>query len=230
MCLNNASDSSCSLLGRPRHTPLCRGFFLAPLRRRKTNLYDPSDNWRGSTKTVYNPRRLKSAGGHVITATGSIPRRGTRPRGFNRLWLLPWHRNAGSHVPYKSLVELRAAYTPDAARAVSRHPPSFSRRKGHPRFRHRLIRFRRFCSGSLALASLDRACRNQVPTFPQRSPPRLLTAAACGGLGSAPDRRTRRALLHLSYSCASPGLLTMLVTHDPTRTPRSSHVAFAKPV
>ena len=36
-----------------------------------------------------------------------------------------------------------------------------------------------------------------VPAFPQRSPPRLLTAAACGGLGSAPDCRTRRALLHL---------------------------------
>jgi hypothetical protein len=34
-----------------------------------------------------------------------------------------------------------------------------------------------------------------VPAFPQRSPPRRLTAAACGGLGSAPDCRTRRALL-----------------------------------
>jgi len=34
-----------------------------------------------------------------------------------------------------------------------------------PRFRHRLIRFRRFCSGSLALASLDLACRITVPTF-----------------------------------------------------------------
>jgi len=68
--------------------------------------------------------------------------------------------------------------------------------------RKRLIRFRHFCSGSLALASLDRACRNLVPAFPQRSPPRLLPAAACGGLRSAPDHRTRRALLHLSYSCA----------------------------
>ena len=67
-----------------------------------------------------------------------------------------------------------------------------------------LIRFRHFCSGSLALASLDRACRNPVPAFPQRSPPRLLTAAACGGLRSAPDRRSRRVLLHLSYSCAPP--------------------------
>ena len=30
---------------------------------------------------------------------------------------------------------------------------------------------RHFCSGSLALASLDRASRNLVPAFPQRSPP-----------------------------------------------------------
>jgi hypothetical protein len=29
-----------------------------------------------------------------------------------------------THVPYESLVELRAAYTPDAARSVSGHPPS----------------------------------------------------------------------------------------------------------
>jgi DNA-binding NarL/FixJ family response regulator len=57
-----------------------------------------------------------------------------------------------------------------------------------------------------------------VPTFPQRSPPRPLAAAACGGLGSAPDRRTRRALLHLSNSCASPCGPAMLVTHDPLRT------------
>src|SRR5215472_10188056 len=54
--------------------------------------------------------------------------------------------------------------------------------------------------------------------LPQRSPPRLLPAAACGGLRSAPDHRTRRALLHLSYSCAAPVLPAMLVTHDPHRT------------
>jgi hypothetical protein len=47
-------------------------------------------------------------------------------------------------------------------------------------------------------------CRNPVPAFPQRSPPWLLTTAACGGLRSAPDCRPRRALLHLSYSCAPP--------------------------
>ena len=61
-----------------------------------------------------------------------------------------------------------------------------------------------------------------VPTFPQRSPPLLLTTAACGGLGSAPDRRTRRALLHLSYSCASPFGPAMLVTQDPSATSAGS--------
>src|SRR5881296_2920194 len=71
-----------------------------------------------------------------------------------------------------------------------------------PRFWHHLIRFRHFIGGSLALASLNLACRDHVPAFPQRSPPSLLTTAACGGLRSTPDSRPRRALLHLSYSCA----------------------------
>src|SRR6266480_4668066 len=31
-----------------------------------------------------------------------------RPRGWSHLRLFPWHRRSGSHVPYKSLVELRA--------------------------------------------------------------------------------------------------------------------------
>ena len=87
-----------------------------------------------------------------------------------------------------------------------------------PRFWHRLIAFRHFCSGSLALASLNHACRNLVPTFPQRSPPSLLTTAACGGLRSAPDCRPRRALLHLSYSCAPPFGRATPVTQDPIRT------------
>src|SRR5580704_3252691 len=47
-----------------------------------------------------------------------------RPRGWSRLDLFPWHRRPGSHVPYKSQIELRAAYMPDAAWAVSVHPPS----------------------------------------------------------------------------------------------------------
>src|SRR5260370_2185374 len=70
----------------------------------------------------------------------------------------------------------------------------------------------------LALVSLNRACRNLVPAFPQRSPPWLLTKAACGDLRSAPDCRPRRACLHLSYSCASPLGPALLVTQDPLRT------------
>src|SRR5262249_59001186 len=79
-------------------------------------------------------------------------------------------------------------------------------------------RFRRFCSGSLALASLNHACRNHVPVFPQRSPPLLLTTAACGGLRSTPDCRTRRAFPHLPCSYAWPFGPAMLVTQDPNRT------------
>ena len=41
---------------------------------------------------------------------------------------------AGSHVPYESLVELRAAYMPDAARAVSGIPLANPGGRVIPRF------------------------------------------------------------------------------------------------
>src|SRR5262250_1660295 len=55
-----------------------------------------------------------------------------QPHGWSRLCLFPWHRRPGSHVPYKSQIERRAAYMPDAAWAVSVHPPSSSRKMGQP--------------------------------------------------------------------------------------------------
>src|SRR5262249_27735720 len=79
-----------------------------------------------------------------------------------------------THVPYRSPVELRAAYMPDAARAVSGISRTDPGGRVSPRFRHRLIGFRHFTDGSLALASLNHACRDLVPTFLQRSPPSLL--------------------------------------------------------
>src|ERR1700686_4663137 len=91
---------------------------------------------------------------------------------------------------------------PDAAWAVSGIRQADPEGMATPRFWHRLIRFRHVISGLLALASLNLACRNLVPAFPQRSPPSLLTTAACGGLRPEPDCRSRRALLHLSYSYA----------------------------
>src|ERR1700736_3077349 len=97
-------------------------------------------------------------------------------------------------------------------------PQATPRGMAIPRFWHRLIRFRHVISGSPALASLNHACRNLVSTFPQRSPPSLLTTAACGGLRPAPDCRPRRALLHLSYSSAPFYADGAFVTHAPNRT------------
>src|SRR5215469_7763095 len=55
--------------------------------------------------------------------------------------------------------------------------------------------------------------------FPQRSPPRLLTGAACGGLGSPPARRTRRTYLHHWHSTVRAGDLLHRL-HSPFRTHR----------
>jgi hypothetical protein len=43
-------------------------------------------------------------------------------------------------------------------------------------------------------------CPAHSETSPQRSPPRLLTEAACSGLDFPPDRQTRRTYLHHRYS------------------------------
>jgi hypothetical protein len=68
-----------------------------------------------------------------------------------------------------------------------------------PRFRHRLISFRHFIDGLLALASLNRACRDHAPAFPQCSPLSLLTSAACGGLRPVLDHRPRRVSRPLEF-------------------------------
>jgi hypothetical protein len=46
----------------------------------------------------------------------------------------PACRSAGSHVPYESLVELRAVYMPDAARAISGIPRADPEGRVTPRF------------------------------------------------------------------------------------------------
>ena len=111
------------------------------------------------------------------------------------------------------------SFAPSTCRMPLGQASGFSRAgpggRGTPRFRHRLIRFRHFINGSLALASLNLACRDHVPAFPQRSQPSLLTTAARGGLRPAPDCRPRRALLHLSYSSAPFYADGAFVTHAP---------------
>jgi hypothetical protein len=105
-----ASSGSC-----PPHEgcrlPLNIGFFPLPV--------DPSQ--------MAMARSLRSTG---ITPASSLlrsspPLPGASVLSASRLTPLapfPWHRRAGSHVPYKSLIELRAAYMPDVARAVSGIP------------------------------------------------------------------------------------------------------------
>jgi hypothetical protein len=151
-----------------------------------------------------------------------------RPRGWSRLRLFPWHRRPGSHVPYKSQIELRAAYMPDAAWAVSAHPPSLSRKMGQPPVLTSPKPISTLPKRFACARSLNHTCRNLVPAFPQRSPPWLLTTAACGGLRSTPDCRPRRALLHLSYSYAAPFGPALLVTQDPDRPPTAERL-FAPP-
>jgi len=68
---------------------------------------------------------------------GSPPLSGASVLSASRLEPLapfPWHRRPGSHVPYKSQIELRAAYMPDAAWAVSGIPQTYPGRRVNPRF------------------------------------------------------------------------------------------------
>ena len=90
---------------------------------------DPS-KWRWPAP--FAPRALHSLHRYCEAVRPSPAHRYFRPRGFSRLCLFPWHRRPGSHVPYQSQIELRAAYMPDAAWAVSVHPPSSSRKMGQP--------------------------------------------------------------------------------------------------
>ena len=75
-----------------------------------------------------------------------------------------------------------------------------------------------FIDGSLAFASPNHACRILFRLFRNVHHHRFLTTAACGGLRSTPDCRTRRTYLHLPYSYASPCGPALLVTQDPTAT------------
>src|ERR1700692_2539042 len=91
----------------------------------------------------------------------------------------------------------------------------------NPRFRHRLIRFRHFIDGSLALASLKRACRDHSPDVSaalttvafDQSGPRWL---GISDLIAEPEGPT-----FISYKVARSRLDRLrFVTQDPNRTSR----------
>src|SRR6516164_4280983 len=92
-----------------------------------------------------------------------------QPHGWSRLCFFPWHRRPGSHVPYQSLIELRAAYMPDAAWAVSVHPPSLSRKMGQPPVltspKPISTLYRRFTYVRLSQSCLPKSCSGFSATF-----------------------------------------------------------------
>src|ERR1700752_4056893 len=62
----------------------------------------------------------------------AAPHRYSDPCGFSRSDVSLGIRATGSHVPYKSLIRLRAAYMPDVARAVFRTAPESIPGAGRP--------------------------------------------------------------------------------------------------
>src|SRR5215469_12349258 len=72
----------------------------------------------------FGPAPLQSLQPYYELLRPCAPLRYSGPHGVRRLAVSLGIGATGSHVPYKSLVELRAAYMPDAARAGFRLPPS----------------------------------------------------------------------------------------------------------
>ena len=109
----------------------------------------------------------------------------------------------GSHVPHKSPDRVLAASMPDADRAVSRYPSDSSRSRTPPPVLTPPVivstRLQRFTCVRLHGPHLTGLAR----LFPTRSPPRLLNAAAVGGLKPPPARRLRGTFPHLLCSMAA---------------------------
>jgi hypothetical protein len=110
----------------------------------------------------------------------------------------------GSHVPHKSPDRTLATSMPDADRAVNRHLPDLSCGNEPPAV---LTSSPRFDTSSVVhLRSTLRSIPDQIEfgLFLSRSPPRLLNAAAVGGLEPPPVQRLRGVYPHLLCSIAAP--------------------------
>ncbi len=109
----------------------------------------------------------------------------------------------GSQVPRRSQVQSHAISMPDAAQTVSRcplrlswNPESTPVLTSSYEFRHLIEWF------AFAHLSEPYLPRSYAVTFPKRSPPRLFTDAALGGLKPAPACRLRGTYPHLLCSYA----------------------------
>lgn len=138
------------------------------------------------------------------TVCPRAPRRYSAPRGDGRLGisLSPPARKAGdsvgatgSHVPCKSPGQARAAYMPDAIRAVSRLPPDLSRSPGHAPvstpLRFVTTRQQRFAFARLPDPHLT---RSSPRLFPQRSPRTALNRRSLRWFEASPCRATPKDL------------------------------------
>jgi hypothetical protein len=83
------------------------------------------------------------------------PHRYSDPRGFSRLDASLYIGATGSHVAYKSLIRLRAAYMRDAAQAAFRPTPELIPEARRTSGSTSPLAFRHIISGSLSLASPD---------------------------------------------------------------------------
>ncbi len=118
-----------------------------------------------------------------------------------------------SHVPHKSLTQIHATFTPEAAQAVSRFPLNLSWTHNRNPVLTSSIIFRRLIEWfACAHLSESHLPRSYAVTFPKRSPPWLLTTAALGGLKPAPANRLRGARPHLLCSYAH-FMTSALVAH-----------------
>jgi hypothetical protein len=134
------------------------------------------------------------------TVCPRAPHRYSAPCGVGRLGISlspPAHRPAssigatGSHVPRKSPGQARAAYMPDAIRAVSRLPPDLSQSPGlalvSTPLKFVTTRHQRFAPARLPDPHLT---RSSPRLFPQRSPRTALNRRSLRWFGASPCRAT----------------------------------------
>src|ERR1700704_2528382 len=107
-------------------------------------------------------------------------------------------------VPRKSLHPLHAPSTPVAVCPVIRHLTDLSQKGYTLLVLTTFASLRRVFEGFTFVRLSDAHLHEIDPALlPQRSPPRLFTAAAWSGLGSAPKNRSRGANPHLSRSLST---------------------------
>jgi hypothetical protein len=160
---------------------------------------------RAGHRNPFGPVRLPNLPPYYRLLRPCAPPRYSHPRGDRPLGLLPSHRGdrfpRSAQEPDAESRRLHAGCGSDSNQAILRTSPGLTTSS---RFRHRRFAF----DTSSAVRSGSSLCTAPdgilFRLFPQRSPQRLLTDAACGGLKPAPDRRLRGTYPHLLCSIAPP--------------------------